>query len=97
MITNLGRDSTGLIFGPLLCLVYINHLPKNLESLAKLFADDTSLFSVILNKQLLAQNFNKDLTKINFSVENDPDLVNKLRKITFNPDPSKQTQEVIFS
>ena len=34
----------GSILGLLLFLVYINHLPDNLESLAKLFADDTSLF-----------------------------------------------------
>ena len=89
--------SHGSFLGLLLFLIYMNDLPENLVSNPKLFADDTSLFSVILNKQLLAQNFYKDLTKINFSVENDPDLVNKLRKITFNPDPSKQTQEVIFS
>ena len=38
----------GSILGPLLFLVYINDL-HNLESLEKLFADDTSLFSTIYN------------------------------------------------
>ena len=39
--------SQGLILGLLLFLVYINNLPNGLKSNPKLFADDTSLFSVI--------------------------------------------------
>ena len=35
------------VLGPLLFLVYINDLTDLLSSNAKLFADDTSLFSVI--------------------------------------------------
>ena len=50
----------GLILGPiLLSLVYINDLPENLASNPKLFADDTSLFPVIRNKHLSAQNLMK--------------------------------------
>ena len=35
------------VLGPLLFLVYVNYLSKNLSSTAKLFADNTSIFSVV--------------------------------------------------
>ena len=37
----------GSILGPLLFLIYLNNLSDNLSSNPKLFADDTSLFSVV--------------------------------------------------
>ena len=83
------RVPQGSIFGPLLFLIYINELLENLVSNLKLFADNTSLFSVIRNKQLSVQNLNEDLIKINHWTFQ--------WKMSFNLDPSKQAQEVIFT
>ena len=79
----------GSILGPLLFSIYINDLSDGLTTNARLFADDVSLFFVVDNINLSATNLNSDLTKIN-------DWANQW-KMTFNLDPNKQAQEVIFS
>ena len=79
----------GSILGPLLFLININDLLDNLTRNAKLFADDTSLFSVVHDVNTSAKNLNDDLKKVN-------DWVFQW-KMSFNPDPRKQTQEIIFS
>ena len=56
--------------------------------LSKLFADDTSLFSTVEVLGRTANNLNNDLKKIN--------KWDFLWKMNFNPDPTKQAQEVIF-
>ena len=76
------------ILGPLLFLVYINDLQDELKSNVKLFADDTSLFSIV-----------KDLNESVSILNNDLLLISKWaygRKMLFNPDPTKPAQ-VIFS
>ena len=61
---------------------YINNLCKNLFSNPKLFADDTSLFSVIFDKDLSTKKLNDDLNRINnWAFE---------WKLSFNPNPNKQ-------
>ena len=72
----------GSILGPLLFLIYINDLSAGLCSNAKLFADDTSLFSVLHDIQTSANSLNAWAFQW---------------KMNFNPDPTKQAQEVIFS
>ena len=79
----------GFILGPLLFLVYVNDLSDGLTTNANLFAEDVSLFSVVDNINLSATNLDNDLSKIN-ARENQ-------WKMTFNPDPNKLAQEVIFS
>ena len=55
----------GSIIGSLLFLIYINVLTEDLTTNVKLFADDGSLFSVVHDTQISANDFNKDLKIIN--------------------------------
>ena len=73
----------------MLFLVFINDLPEGLRSNIKIFADDTSLFSKIQNTFLSSNILNSDLRLI-------ADWADQW-KMSFNPDPSKQAIEVIFS
>ena len=79
----------GLILGPLLFLVYINDLLEDLTTSAKLFADDTSLFLVVHDSAASSAFLNDDLLKISRWAYQ--------WKMIFNPDASKQAQEIVFS
>ena len=54
----------GSLLGPLFFLIYINDLSDGLTSNPKLFADATSLFSVMHNINSTANDLNSDLMKI---------------------------------
>ena len=54
----------GSILGSLLFLIYIYDLPDNLTSTVKFFADDTSLFSTVINSDILLQELNEDLKTV---------------------------------
>ena len=76
----------GSALGPLFFLIYINDLTENIATGMKLFADDTSLFSVVETENETAQALNSDLEK------------NRTWawqwKMKFNAD---KTEEVLFS
>ena len=74
--------------GPLFFLIYINDLPEGLNSEVKLFTDDTSLFSIVNCVKISASKLNSDLSKIQ-------DWEYQWR-MSFNPDRTKQAQEIIF-
>ena len=79
----------GSVLGLLLFLIYINDLPNGIESICKMFADDTSLFSEV-----------KDATVSHTQLNNDLNKLSKCAfqwKMLFNPDPSKQAIEISFS
>ena len=79
----------GSILGPLLFLIYINDLPNELKSNVKLFAVDTSLFTIAKDKNESGNTLNIDLIFISEWAYN--------WKMLFNPDPSKPAQEVLLS
>ena len=54
----------GSVLGPLLFLIYINDLEKNVESNRKFVADDTMLFSIVNNPAISANELNHDLKVI---------------------------------
>ena len=77
------------ILGPLLFLVYINDLPNGLKSNAKLFADDSSFFTIFKDENESANILNDDLLLIsNWAYK---------WKMLFNPDPNKPAQELLLS
>ena len=74
----------GSIIGPLLFLIYIKDLSESLITNAKLFAVDTSLFTVV-----------QDIAASTEELKNDLRNISKWGyqwKMVFNPDMTKQPQ-----
>ena len=79
----------GSVLGPLLFLIYINDLERYTKSNINFFADDTMRFSIVKDPVKSADDLNHDL-----------DVICQWAyqwKMEFNPDPSKQATEVLFS
>ena len=71
--------------GPLLFLIYINDLPDGIASVCKIFANDTSLFSKVLD-------VNESTAKLNFDLEE----ISKWAfqwKLQLNPGSNKQANK----
>ena len=79
----------GSVLGPLLFLIFINDLEDGIKSHVKFFADDTSLFSIVRDPIKSATELNHDLNVIaKWAYQ---------WKMSFNPDPTKPAEEVLFS
>ena len=79
----------GSVLSPLLFLIFINDLETGIISQSKFFADDTSLYSVVRDPLVSAQELNHDLQVISNWA--------KQWKMSFNPDPTKPAEEILFS
>ena len=79
----------GSVLGPLFFLICINDLPLGFTADVKLFADNTSLFSVVNNASVSASSLNNDLVEIQDWAFN--------WKMWFNSDSTKQAKGVVFS
>ena len=69
--------------------IYINDVTENLQSSPKLFADITFLFTIINDPNATTKQPYEELNKINEWTFR--------RKISFSPEPSKKSQEFIFT
>ena len=77
------------ILGPLFFLIYINDLSQNLSWTAKLFADDTSVFSIVHDIDSSTKQLNDNLKMIlHWAYQ---------WKMYFNPDFCKQAPKLTFS
>ena len=79
----------GSVLGPLLFLIYINDLERNIKSNIKFFADDIMLISAVKDPLITASELNHDLNIIHQWAHQ--------WKMEFNPDPTNQATEALFS
>ena len=79
-------EPQGSILGPLLFLVHINDIVRDIGSNIRLFADDTGLFIIVDNPVTAADSLNTDLTKISQWAAT--------WLVTFNP---AKTEALLFS
>ena len=76
----------GSILGPLLFLVYINDIVNEINSVIRLFSDDTSLYIIADSPEEASNTLNQDLEKISARADK--------WRVSFNP---KKTESIISS
>ena len=69
LITHLGWSSSRLNSGVIVFLVYVTDLPEVLTTNAKLFAEETSLFSIVHDSVASSSSFNDDCARYYFSLK----------------------------
>ena len=74
------------ILEPLLFLIYINDIVKDIQSTIRLFADDTSLYIIVDSPDNASNTLNQDLAKISSWADR--------WLVLFNP---KKTESILFS
>ena len=79
----------GSVLGPLLFLIYINDLERNIRSNVKFFSDDTMLFLIVEDPLISANILNHELETIY--------QWGHQWKMAFYPDPTEQATEILFS
>ena len=82
MVSQLVTLQWKLFLVPMLFLIYINDLERNIKSNVKCFADDTTLFSIVNDPVISANELDQDVKVINQWAYQ--------WKMEFNPDPNKQ-------
>ena len=83
------RIHQGSVLGPSLFKIYINDLENGIKSQVRFFADDTSVFSIVQNPNISANELNHDLKLISQWAYQ--------WKMSFNPYPTKQAVQIPFS
>ena len=78
----------GSVLGPLLFLIYINDLERNIRSNIKFFSDHTMLWSIVEDPVISANILNHDLDNIYQWAHQ--------WEMEFNSEPTKQATEVLF-
>ena len=83
------RVPQGSVLGHILFQIYVNDLTNEIKSICKIFANDTSLFSKVKDKNCSTLELNNDRKIIsNRAIQ---------WKILFHPEPNKQAVEILFS
>ena len=69
--------------------MFLKAEPEGIQSNIKIFVDDTSIFSVLKDNDRDSAILSEDLNRIAYWAFK--------WKMSFNPDPSKQAKEIVFS